>query len=374
MSAERKKSADNAAAGRELKFRKMAGQLRAQIRSGAWVAGAKLPTEQELARLHGVSLTTVRRAMEDLAEEGLVVRRQGAGTFVAGQRPAVHGEGSVVGVIVPDTTLYYPKVLKGIEETLASAGARLMLACAHYNPAEEEAALQRMLGSGVHGLLVVPTLIGSPDPAAVVRHLAGLPVPTVLIERGLDGHDDHADHVRTDHRAGGYSAVRHLAALGHTRLALLTRSENPTCEPVSRGFQAAVSDLDLTVVPPFSAPMRAWSPQVAEDNVRRIAGEGATAAVCFGDKEAAFVVSAARRLGLAVPGDLAIVAYDDEIAEMAEIPLTAVSPPKRTLGRRAAELVLQRMREPDLPVHQIRLRPEIVVRRSCGAAQRETPS
>lgn len=372
MSAEKDMSAENATPGKELKFRRMAGQLRTQIRSGVWAAGAKLPTEQELARIHNVSLTTVRRALEDLAEEGLVVRRQGAGTFVAGQQTAVRGDGAVVGVIVPDTTLYYPQVLKGIEETLAAAGARLMLACAHYNPAEEEAALQRMLGSGVQGLLVVPTLVGSPDPAAVVRDLAALPVPAVLIERGLDGHDDQADHVRTDHRAGGYSAVRHLAALGHTRLALLTRSENPTCGPVVRGFDAAVADLGLSAVTPFSAPKRAWNPQVAEENVRRIADEGATAAVCFGDKEAAFVVSAARRRGLAVPDDLALVAYDDEIADMAEIPLTAVSPPKRTLGRRAAELVLQRMREPDLPVHQIRLRPRVVVRASCGAARRET--
>lgn len=374
MSAEKEMSAESTASGRELKFRKMAGQLRTEIRTGAWVAGAKLPTEQELARRHGVSLTTVRRALEDLAEEGLVVRRQGAGTFVAGQQPPVRGDGSVVGVIVPDTTLYYPKVLKGIEETLAAAGARLMLACAHYNPSEEETALQRMLDSGVHGLLVVPTLVGSPDPAGVVRGLAALPVPTVLIERGLDDGDDVADHVRSDHRAGGYSAVRHLAGLGHTRIALLTRSENPTYAPVTRGFQDAMADPRLTAVTPFSAPMRAWNPQVAEDNVRRVTEEGATAVVCFGDKEALFVVSAARRLGLAVPGDLAIVAYDDEIAEMAEIPLTAVSPPKRALGRRGAELVLQRMREPELPVHQIRLRPRIVVRQSCGAALRENHS
>jgi DNA-binding LacI/PurR family transcriptional regulator len=367
-------SAEDTVQGRELKFRKVAAELRAQIRSGGWGPGAKLPTEQELARGHGVSLTTVRRALDDLAEEGLVVRRQGAGTFVVGQAPAVRGDGALVGVIVPDTALYYPQVLKGIEETLTAGGARLMLACTRYDPVEEEAALRRMLDSGVHGLLVVPTLVGARDPAAVVGRLVSLPVPAVLIERGLDDTDDPTEQVRTDHRAGGYSAVRHLAAIGHTRLALLTRAENPTCGPVTRGFEAALADFGLTGVAPFSAPARTWDAGVAEDNVRRITAEGATAVVCFGDKEAVLVVSAARRLGLAVPDDLAIVAYDDEIADMAEVPLTAVSPPKRFLGRRGAELLLQRLREPDLPVHQIRLRPSIVVRRSCGAALGETTS
>ncbi|GAA4235104.1 DNA-binding LacI/PurR family transcriptional regulator [Streptosporangium album] len=359
---------------RELKFRRLATELRAEIRSGLWAAGAKLPTEQEISRTHGVSLTTVRRAVDELVEEGLVVRRQGAGTFMVQQAPAVRGEAALVGVVVPDTTLYYPKVLEGIEEALTAAGARLMLACSRYRPAEEEAALRRMLDSGVDGLLVVPTLIGRADPAAVIDRLTGLPVPAVLIERGLDSGDDPSEHVRTDHVAGGYAAVLHLAALGHTRLALLTRSGNPTSAPVGRGFEKAVADLGLWTAEPFSTPQSEWSADVADGQVRRVTSEGATAVVCFGDREAIMVVSAARRVGLAVPEDLAIVAYDDEIAELAEVPLTAVSPPKRHLGRHAAELLLRRLREPDLPRHQVRLRPGIVVRQSCGASLREITS
>lgn len=359
---------------RELKFRRLATQLRAEIRSGVWASGAKLPTEQELSHTREVSLTTVRRAVDELVEEGLVIRRQGAGTFVAEHTPAVRGGAALVGVVVPDTTLYYPKVLEGIEEALAAAGARLMLACSHYQPAEEEAALKRMLDSGVDGLLVVPTLIGRVDPAAVVDRLTGLPVPVVLIERGLDGADDPSEHVRTDHEAGGYAAVRHLAALGHTRLALLTRSGNPTSAPVGQGFAAAVTDLGLRAAEPFSAPQREWNPRVADEQVRRVIAGGSTAVVCFGDREATLMVSAARRAGLAVPGDLAIVAYDDEIADLAEVPLTAVSPPKRHLGRHAAELLLRRLREPDLPMHRVRLRPGIVVRRSCGASSEEMTS
>jgi GntR family transcriptional regulator len=57
--------------------------LRERIRRGEFAPGARLPTEEELCRQYGVSRITASRAVRDLAAEGLVVRRQGRGTFVA---------------------------------------------------------------------------------------------------------------------------------------------------------------------------------------------------------------------------------------------------------------------------------------------------
>ncbi len=94
---------------------------------------------------------------------------------------------------------------------------------------------------------------------------------------------------------------------------------------------------------------------------------GATAAVCFGDRQAALLASAARRAGLSVPEDLALVRYDDEIAELADIPVTAVAPPKHQLGRTAAQTLLRRLDDPTRPRRRILLRPGITVRQSCGA-------
>jgi GntR family transcriptional regulator, arabinose operon transcriptional repressor len=105
----------------------------------------------------------------------------------------------------------------------------------------------------------------------------------------------------------------------------------------------------------------------ADPALRALVSGGATGVVSLGDREATMLLSAARRAGVSVPGQLAIVAYDDDIADLADVPLTAVSPPKYHLGRLAAELLLRRLAEPDLPRHQVRLRPSIVVRDSCGA-------
>jgi DNA-binding LacI/PurR family transcriptional regulator len=363
--------------GRDLKSRRLASHLRDAIRSRAYLPGGKLPTEQEIATAHTVSLTTVRRAMQILAAEGLVVRRQGAGTFVsegaaqAGQR----GGDAAVGVVVPDTTMYFPRVLKGIEQTLTRAGVRLMLACSHYDVEEDERAVAGLLSAGVAGLLLVPTLIERSDPVAYVDRLNRAQVPVVLVERALDpsGPEDVSEYVRTDHEAGGYQAVAHLAELGHRRLGLVLRGNSPTSKPVETGFLKATADFGVEVVDRIAVAAAGWQPGQADPALRTLVDGGATGVVSLGEREATMLLSAARRAGVGVPEQLAIVAYDDDIADLADVPLTAVSPPKYHLGRLAAEVLLRRLAEPDLPRHQVRLRPSIVVRDSCGARKAVTP-
>ncbi|MFF5970486.1 substrate-binding domain-containing protein [Streptomyces sp. NPDC012769] len=360
------------ASGRELKFRALVAQLRRGMLDGTWPPGSKLPTERALAADTGVSVTTVRRAYEDLVALGLVERRQGAGTFAAPRTEEDRPDRSVVGVLVPDTAFYYPRVLHGIEQELTAAGARLVLACSHYDPAEEDAAVARLLTAGVHGLLLVPTLHTAIDPGRRAEELLALPVPAVLVERRLAAHGpgDPTEHVCTDHEGGAYDAVRHLRALGHRRLGLVVRSDAPTTAPIESGFARAVADLGLPASPHRQSDvMGEWNPERADRAVAALREAGVSAALCFGDREAALVLAAARRAGLRVPDDLALISYDNEFADVAETPLTAVSPPKFQVGRLAARILLRRLAEGDAsPLHQVQLRPRLVVRASCGAA------
>ncbi|MFE6485392.1 LacI family DNA-binding transcriptional regulator [Streptomyces sp. NPDC057757] len=350
---------------RDLKFRQLAADLRQRLVQGIWPADSRLPTEKELAHSSGTSVSTVRRAVDELVAEGLVVRRQGSGTFVVPPSAPAPGR-ALVGVMVPDTAFYFPKVLQGIEETLSAAGARLLLACSGYDQARETGDLRDMLDAGVDGLLVVPTLNGAEPAADVLARLAALPVPTVLMERRTASLTDTNTTVCTHHEAGAHDAVRHLAALGHHRIGLVLRDFSPTTGPVADGFHQAISELGA-VSTEFRAARQEWSPAAADRCLAALREAGATAAVCFGDRQAALLLTAARRAGIAVPGDLALVAYDDEIADLADLPLTAVAPPKEQLGRIAARLLLRRLEDPAEPDVRILLRPTITVRQSCGA-------
>ncbi|MCG8970288.1 substrate-binding domain-containing protein [Streptomyces sp. CL12-4] len=360
-------SADRTAEGTvDLKFRQLARELRERIRQGTWPADSRLPTEKQLAESSRTSVSTVRRAVDELVAEGLVVRRQGSGTFVL--PPDAPGPNrALVGVVVPDTAFYYPRVLQGIEETLSAAGARLLLACSGYDQERESKDLQDMFDAGVDGLLVVPTLTGPEAAEHYLARLAALPVPAVLVERRGTSLGDTNEYVCTHHEAGAYDAVRHLAALGHRAIGLALRDPSPTAAPVAEGFRQATAELDCTTTE-FRATREEWSPATADRCLAALRAAGVSAVVCFGDRQAAMLVGAARRAGLTVPGDLALVAYDDEIADLADISLTAVAPPKHLLGITAAETLLRRLDNPALPRRRVLLRPGITVRQSCGAA------
>lgn len=363
----------------DLKFQSLADDLRREILAGTWPAGAKLPTEQQLATETGLSLTTVRRAFDELVEHRLVVRRQGAGSFVTvdAKKREVRTR-RTIGVLLPDTQLYYPRVLQGIEETLSDAGASLQLTTSRYDCAAEDRSIQFLLDDGVDGLLLVPMLTGIDDPVGRAHSLMNLPVPVVLLERSLidAGAGDRTEHVCSDHQGGAYDAVDHLRRLGHDRIALMTRMNTPTEPAVVLGYRRAVQDLGLTPGLEFAATKQQWSSTGAQRALEMLQESGATAALVFGDREATVLEAAARRAGLSIPGDLALVSYDDETADLAEVPLTAVSPPKHRVGRMSAEVLLRRLVEGDAcPLHQVQLRPRLVIRDSCGARQAlETPA
>lgn len=355
---------------RELKFRTLAKQLRQEIGNGTWESGSKLPTEKELAIGRDLSLTTVRRALEELAGEGLIVRRQGSGSYVADDLPQRSMPTRTIGVLVPSTAHYYPQVLAGIEATLSQASARLVLACYRYDLAEEERDMASLLDSGVDGLILAPDLLFARNPREKIERLFDLPVPVVMVERKdfETRLSDRSEYVRTEHEGGAYDAVAHLNALGHQRIGLVCRDPNPTGIWVMRGYEQAIVDMSLPRVPVETAPMNEWSLDRASSALKSLRKSRITAALVFGDREAAWLEAAARTANVRIPEDLALVSYDDESAEFAEIPLTSVSPPKYTLGRLAAEILLQRLAPGELkPRHQISLRPPIVIRDSCGA-------
>lgn len=356
-----------------LKFQALAEELRRGILAGTWSVGAKLPTEAELAAQSGLSLTTVRRAFDELVAAELVIRRQGAGSFVASPRPERRRTKFSVGVLLPDTQLYYPRVLQGIEETLSAHDVGLQLATYSYDPRREDAAIAKMLDAEVDGLILVPTLTGIDRPGARAQQLTRLGVPVVLLERSLMdlGPADRTEHVCSDHPGGAYDAVAHLMGLGHRSVALLTRSQTATEPGIVAGYLRAADDFGFAPLMERVEKAR-WEAGAADEVLARLRERRATAALVFGDREATQIEAAARRAGVRIPDDLALVSYDDELADLAEIPLTAVSPAKHRMGRMAAEVLLRRLREGDeCPLHQVRLRPRLVVRESCGARRRE---
>jgi GntR family transcriptional regulator, arabinose operon transcriptional repressor len=352
-----------------MKARTLAEQLRHDIADGLFPVGVRLPTERELATAHGVGINTVRRAVGELVGDGVVDRRQGSGTYVTAVPSVAGGRAPLVGMLVPSTAYFYPRVIAGAERVLSSSGANVLIASSEYRLETERAQLQRFLDGGVQGLILVPSLHLADDPQRVVDEIRALPVPVVLAERRppAPAPDDDTTYVATDHAGGAYTALRHLSGLGHRRIGFLGRRRTGTSQAVAAGVVGALRDLGLERIDDALVRREEWTHDEIDEYAATCSRLGVTAVFCHGDEDAATLVVRARRLGLRVPDDLAVVAYDDEVAHLGDIPLTAVAPPKGEVGATAARLLLHRIEDASFPARRVELLPRLVVRASCGA-------
>jgi len=332
----------------------------------------------DLASQLGVSPVTARRDVEELAGRGLLDRVHGSVSWPrdASSAPAsAAGGGPVLGMLAPSSTYYFAEVIRGAHDAAARAGARLTLRISDYRPQEDQARTEGLLSAGAEGLLIAPGWQDPGDPAAFGDWIASLPVPTVLLERRpaagspLDG----LDQVCSDHAHGVLLAVRHLVELGHGAPLLMARADSPTAVAVRSGYAEALAVLGLRaprgVVDSVPATL---APDAFEAAVRAlhdaVRSGTATAALIHNDVDAIQVVQRLAELGVRVPDDLAVIAYDDEVAALADTPLTAVAPPKREVGRHATELLMERLaRNTDTPRRHLTLLPQLRVRDSCGA-------
>ncbi|SCF56705.1 LacI family DNA-binding transcriptional regulator [Streptomyces sp. Ncost-T10-10d] len=333
----------------------------------------------DLASQLGVSPVTVRRDVEELAGRGLLDRVHGSVSWPQDATPAAAGPGGtglVLGMLAPSSTYYFAEVIRGAHEAAARAGARLILRISDYRPQEDHARTEGLLSAGAEGLLVAPGWQHPGDPAAFGGWIASLPVPTVLLERRPTAGSplDDLDRVCSDHAHGVLLAVRHLVDLGHGAPLLMARADSPTAVAVRSGYEEALAVLGLRtpqdVIDSVPAELAPDAFEQAVQALREAVHSGvATAALIHNDVDAIQVVQRLAELGVRVPDDLALIAYDDEVAALADTPLTAVAPPKREVGRHATELLVERLghQGADTPRRHLTLLPQLRVRDSCGA-------
>ncbi|ADI11707.1 LacI family transcriptional regulator [Streptomyces bingchenggensis BCW-1] len=323
-----------------------------------------------LARQFGVSMVTLRRDVGILADSGLVTRVHGGITKASPdadlpvKQVTTDARQLVIGMLVPSVNYYYPAIIKGARDMAEQHGARVVLGVSRYDIDADRARVSQLIDNGASGLLLTP----SQHPGIIEeKWLEALPVPTVLVERhselGLDV--SHLDTVISHHTHGAFIGARHLADLGHRKLILATRS-SPSTAGVQGGFHAAVERLGLDEPILLSIDHDGPTEAQIQQTITALRA-GATGALIHNDDDALMLVQHLREAGLSVPDDLSVVAYDDEVGELSDPPLTTVAPLKEMVGRRAADLLIQRLTGPyDTPVEHTLLLPELRVRASTA--------
>jgi len=152
------------------------------------------------------------------------------------------------------------------------------------------------------------------------------------------------------------------------QIGLVLSKNSPTSAHLAVGWRTACAELGLhddLVVRESVALDAPRHREIIAEVLRDSRRSGITALIVHSDSDAMSVAQYCTEQGLSIPGDLALVSYDDEVAHLAEPALTAVRPGKKHVGRLAVELMVSRLTEGSRrPAQRILVVPELVIRDS----------
>ncbi|MCC7475004.1 MAG: LacI family DNA-binding transcriptional regulator [Pirellulales bacterium] len=321
------------------------------------MSSSQVPRLKDVARAANVSLAaasrilrgdrkrfgeeTCRRVLE--ASQKLGWRRN---LLVSGMQT---GRTQTVGVLIPPFDSYWISVLSGIHEALTESEYLPITVWVgslgdmpHFETEEARGLelINRLLDRRVDGLIMWPPFglnYYHHFPEFVKRR-----VPVAVI----DHYSSVADSVETDEKQATALVAEHLLSLGHRRIACLSSREAPSQTwAIKRraSFEEALRNSGTVQFQSWHLNQQGTDgPEVARSLLT--SGLKPTAVFTVSDHEAAFVYSAAKELGLSIPGDLSVVGFADlDFAATLVPPLTTIRQRPEEIGRLSAKLIIDRI-------------------------------
>jgi LacI family transcriptional regulator/LacI family repressor for deo operon, udp, cdd, tsx, nupC, and nupG len=326
----------------------------------------------DVAKAAGVSIATVSRVLshpDNVAPETQAIVRQAMKKLayqpnrVARRLRQRSGKRHLLGLIIPDIqNPFFSEMARGVEDVAYANEFAVMLCNSDEDLKKEAFYLNVMKLESVDGIILPP--INDRDPAVIQFADSGTPVVTV--DRSLS--DSTIDKVEVDNCQGAFDAVAHLIKIGHRRIGLITGRLNiSTSRDRKLGYERALAAHDISANSDF---IRVGDYKQASGVA--LAGEllalpnRPTAFFVANNLMAIGAIEAIHKCHLNIPGDVAIIGFDDfPWADALDPPLSVVRQPAYEVGRAAAELLLKRLENRNSPAAWLRLRPRLILRSSC---------
>ncbi|MEV0902405.1 LacI family DNA-binding transcriptional regulator [Actinoplanes sp. NPDC049802] len=327
---------------------------RATIRDVARLAGVSDGTvSNTLNRPHLVNPETRDRVRQAMETVGYIPN--------AAARALRVGRTRTIGLVVLDFgNPFFAEVAAGAEQAATEAGADIALFHTGLGEhAREQRLLHRLAERRLDGLIITPNDVDHPLLDTIEQ--GGTPV--VVLAREVPSRRRSA--VRSDDFAGGVLAARHLLAHGHRRLAFAGWRHDERYHGAAETAAAAGATLTWIGTPgaALADGLTAGGRLTALGPDRR-----PTAVFCANDLIAAGIIQAATRNGWHIPGDLAVVGFDDtDLASAASaVELTSVRQPAADIGAAAVRLILGHTNHPDQPGEDVVFEPRLIIRESTA--------
>ncbi|GAA1296873.1 LacI family transcriptional regulator [Planotetraspora silvatica] len=336
------------------------------------VKRAQPPTLRDVAEAAGVHAATASRALNPSTRRLVsaeTARRVIKAAKTLGYQPnpiarsLKTAKSSTVGLVIPDlTNPLFPPIVRGIEDVLEAEGFSAWIVNTDNDPERERARIDSLRSRQVEGLIIATARVDHPFLEAL--HEQG--VKMVLVNRRVENLE--VPYVTADDATGIALAVRHLADLGHRRIAHLAGPQGTSTGVVrSRAFRHAIRDHGLEDDPSLIVECARWNEADGATAMRELLDrdDRFTAVVAGNDLIALGCYDVFAERGISCPDEMSVVGFNDmPFIDKLRPPLTTVGVPHNDIGAEAARMLLDCIEEPERRPRSLLLPVTMVVRDS----------
>ncbi|WP_066172700.1 GntR family transcriptional regulator [Bacillus marinisedimentorum] len=354
----------------QTKYNFVKEEIKKSLLRGDVLPGQKIGSENEMMTKYQVSRHTVRKAIDELVNEGYLYREHGVGTFCKNWSDRTgRQDKKTIGIITTYISDYiFPSIIRGAELYLSSKGYSLVIASTNNDVKKEQQCLQSMMEHNLAGLIIEPTKSAFyNENLPYYINMSQNKFPFIMINASYEGIDPPT--VTLDDEYGTYILTKHLIELGHKRIIGIFKTDDKQGLERMKGFFNAHKEFNLPVqsdlIVTYETENKDFKPGENLIEILENAQDKPTGIVPYNDELAIHIINVLRDRQIKIPKDISIVGFDDSsLSETTEVKLTTVKHPKSEMGRAAAQLIVSMIEGKGEEVKSVKYRPELVQRKS----------
>jgi DNA-binding LacI/PurR family transcriptional regulator len=342
-------------------FKQVQDDIRQAIASNALLPGEIIPSESHLAKKYKVCRTTVRKALDELVRDNVIIKRPGKGAFVRDVKSSggvvksvkrMKNIGFVINSINLDSsTRYYAELIDGMQNACSRKGIRLTLV--------RDEDLDSISDSFLDAIVFMRNF-------EAVGKLKDRNIPIILVNRFTD--EENIGYIAVDYREESCKGVEHLISLGHERIGVIGANlESEVCQWRLNGYFDAMRKNNLSIDKNLllSSPL---SPDIYADIKDFLQKTDATALFVTIASYIPHLSTAVYELSIKVPQELSILCFDDvETAVMHPgAALSSISMPLAEMGEKAVEYLEKKIDDRAYPVLRELVYTDLIIRQSTS--------
>lgn len=332
-------------------------------------------TIKDIAKQMGVSVSTVSRALNNHPDIKPETKREVLEAMErfnykpnALARSLINKKSYTVGLMIPDITdPFFAAIADGVEEILSDSGYQVVYGNTTHKQEKEIRFLNSVIERKMDGIIATPDVMND----AIIEWLKRLEIPVVLLRRrppeGL-----HIPVVDVDHYKGACNAVQYLLSLGHKHIGFIGLPPYSfTGQERYRGYLDTLAAHGIE--PLMKQPLfTGRTIECGYEAMAQLYKETPTVTAVFAANDMLGIgaLEWLAKNNIQVPGQISVMGFDNlEVTDLHWIKLTTIAQPRNLMGKKAAELLLQMMKDHVLTHDPIFLDTELIIRETCAPLQ-----